>query len=603
MLKILLDLLLPAERISAFFLTTWVLVVALVDVIGIASIMPFIAVLSNPGLVQNNEYLAGLYEFSGYQSSYDFLFLLGTIVFLLLLISLSLKALTVYVQTRFTLRLEYSLGRRLLSGYLNQPYEWFLNQNSSELGKSILTEVSNVISNAFAPMMAVITQTIIAITILILLLLVDPFLALVVFITLTASYFLIFKTLKKLLKGLGQTRFDANHQKFSVINELFGGIKDVKLGGLEDFYLEKFARPALIYSKSNAVFHVLYALPRFALEAVAFGGMLLMILYMMAMSDDFEAVLPKIALYAIAGYRLMPALQQIYEGFSKQKFSTPAVKKLHDDLTKLKRTTKYSEGNPVSFSKSIELKNVVFKYPKSKKRTIDNINLIIPAYKTIGFVGPTGSGKSTIVDTILGLLSPHEGEVRVDNKALDVSNYREWQKNIGYIPQHIYLSDGTIEANIAFNEQKNRTDKAAVISAAKIASLHEFVSKDLPEGYDTLVGERGVRLSGGQRQRIGIARALYHIPKLLVLDEATSALDNITEQAVMDAVANINHEITIVIIAHRLSTLKKCDKIYFIENGKIKSEGTYAELLKLDNVFRSMALGQVEETSDKKKLE
>ena len=593
MLKILLDLLLPAERTRAFFLTIWVLVVALVDVIGIASIMPFIAVLSNPGLVETNEYLAGLYGFSGYQSSHDFLFLLGTIVFLLLLISLSLKAFTIYIQTRFTLKIEYSLGRRLLSGYLNQPYEWFLNQNSSELGKSILAEVYNVVEGGFAPMMAVITQTIIAITILILLLFVDPFLALVVFITLTASYFLIFKTLKKFLKGIGQTRFDANHQRFRVINEVFGGIKDVKLGGLEDFYLEKFSEPSLTYSKSNATSHVINIMPRFALEAIAFGGLLLMILYMMAMNDDFEAVLPTIALYALAGYRLMPALQQIYEGFSKLKFSTPAVKKLHSDLTKLKRTTKNSGGHPVSFLKSIELENVVFKYPKSEKRAIDNINLIIPAYKTVGFVGPTGSGKSTTVDTILGLLSPHEGEVRIDSKALDASNCREWQKNIGYVPQHIYLSDASIEANIAFNEHKNHIDKAAVIRAAKIASLHGFVSKDLPEGYDTLVGERGVRLSGGQRQRIGIARALYHSPRLLVLDEATSALDNITERAVMDAVANINHEITIIMIAHRLSTVHNCDKIFFLEEGKIKLEGTYSDLVKKDEVFRSMAAENV----------
>lgn len=593
MLRNLLDLLLPAERAQAFFLTAWVLIVALMDVIGIASIMPFIGVLSNPELIQTNEYLAKLYEFSGCQSSHDFLFLLGVIVFFLLLISLSLKAISVYVQTRFTLKIEYSLGRRLLSGYLNQPYEWFLNQNSSELGKSILAEVHSVIVGGFAPMMGVITHGIVAVTILILLLFVDAFLALVVFITLTTSYFLIFKALKKLLKGIGQTRFDSNHQRFSAINEVFGGIKDVKLGGLEDIYLEKFAKPSLAYSKSNAASQVINIMPRFALEAVAFGGLLLMILYMMSMNDNIEAVLPIIALYALAGYRLLPALQQIYEGFSKLKFSTPAVKKLHNDLTKLKKITENSERHSILFSKSIELKNVIFSYHKSKKPAIDNISLVIPAYKSIGFVGPTGSGKSTIVDIILGLLSPHEGEVRIDSKALDASNCREWQKNIGYVPQHIYLSDDTIEANISFSEHKNHIDKAAVMRAAKIASLHEFISKDLPEGYDTVVGERGVRLSGGQRQRIGIARALYHSPRLLVLDEATSALDNITERAVMDAVANINHEITIIMIAHRLSTVRECDKIFFLEEGKIKLEGTYSDLVKRDEVFRSMATENV----------
>ena len=593
MLRNLLDLLLPAERAQAFFLTAWVLIVALIDVIGIASIMPFIGVLSNPELVQTNEHLAKLYEFSGCESSHDFLFLLGTIVFLLLLISLSLKAFTLYVQTRFTLRLEYSLGRRLLSGYLNQPYEWFLNQNSSELGKSIIAEVYNVVKGGFTPMMTIATQSVMTIAVLALLLFVNPFLSLIVFITLTGSYFLIYKLLKNTLGSMGQSRFDANKERYSSINEVFGGIKDVKLGGLEDIYLEKFAKPSLVYSKSNAASQVINTMPRFALEAVTFGGILLMILYMMKANDGLEKVLPIIALYALAGYRLMPALQQIYEGFSKLKFSTPAVKKLHNDLTKLKEFTSYSEGHALSLSKYIQLENIIFSYPQTEKRTIDNVSLTIPAYKTIGFVGSTGSGKSTIVDIILGLLASYQGEVTVDNKILSSSNRQAWQKNIGYVPQHIYLSDDTIRANIAFNEKTNDIDEAAVIRAAKIANLHEFVSKDLPNSYNTFVGERGVRLSGGQIQRIGIARALYHSPSLLVLDEATSALDNITERAVMDAVNSIHEQITIIIIAHRLSTLRKCNKIYFIEEGKIRLEGTYSDLVKNDEVFRSMAAENV----------
>lgn len=593
MLRNLLDLLLPAERAQAFFLTAWVLIVALIDVIGIASIMPFIGVLSNPELVQTNEHLAKLYEFSGCESSHDFLFLLGTIVFLLLLISLSLKAFTLYVQTRFTLRLEYSLGRRLLSGYLNQPYEWFLNQNSSELGKSIIAEVYNVVKGGFTPMMTIATQSVMTIAVLALLLFVNPFLSLIVFITLTGSYFLIYKLLKNTLGSMGQSRFDAHKERYSSINEVFGGIKDVKLGGLEDIYLEKFAKPSLVYSKSNAASQVINTMPRFALEAVTFGGILLMILYMMKANDGLEKVLPIIALYALAGYRLMPALQQIYEGFSKLKFSTPAVKKLHNDLTKLKEFTSYSEGHALSLSKYIQLENIIFSYPQTEKRTIDNVSLTIPAYKTIGFVGSTGSGKSTIVDIILGLLASYQGEVTVDNKILSSSNRQAWQKNIGYVPQHIYLSDDTIRANIAFNEKTNDIDEAAVIRAAKIANLHEFVSKDLPNSYNTFVGERGVRLSGGQIQRIGIARALYHSPSLLVLDEATSALDNITERAVMDAVNSIHEQITIIIIAHRLSTLRKCNKIYFIEEGKIRLEGTYSDLVKNDEVFRSMAAENV----------
>ena len=588
MFKILLELLSPSERIQGFFLVLWVLIVALMDVAGIASIMPFIAVLTNPELIQTNEYLAMLYDFSGYSDAQEFLFLLGVIVFSLLVISLSLKALTTYIQTRFTLKLEYSLGRRLLFGYLHQPYEWFLNRNSSELGKSILSEVYSVIKGGFAPLMTVITQSIVAATILVLLLLVNTFLALMVFITLSFAYLFIYKVLKRLLLNIGQSRFDANQKRYNIISEIFGGIKDIKLGELEELYLDRFSRPSFEYAKSNTASQVINLMPRFALEAIAFGGMLLMILYMMGRGSGLGGVLPVIALYALAGYRLMPALQQLYEGFSKLRFSVPAIEALHKDLIDLKVAPPVNNLSSFKLAKSIELKDITFSYPETEKYAISGVSLTIPALSTIGIVGSTGSGKTTIVDIILGLLSVDQGILKIDDQIINNDNFRKWQKIIGYVPQQIYLSDSTVAANIAFGSDAKNINQDAVKHAAKIANLHDFIINQLPDGYQTTVGERGVRLSGGQRQRIGIARALYRSPKVLFFDEATSALDNLTEHAVMDAVRSLEHKITIIMIAHRLSTVKHCDKIFFLEKGKIKAQGTYDELMQQNEIFRSM---------------
>jgi ABC-type multidrug transport system fused ATPase/permease subunit len=331
-------------------------------------------------------------------------------------------------------------------------------------------------------------------------------------------------------------------------------------------------------------------MPRFVLEAIAFGGMLSVVLYLMARSGSFVSALPIIALYVFAGYRLMPALQQIYAGLVRLRFAGPALDALHADLMSLKPADATdADTEAMLLRQAIKLANIQFGYPNAKEPALKGINLNIPANGTIGLVGATGSGKTTTVDIILGLLEPHEGTLTVDEKVINASNLRQWQKAIGYVPQQIYLADDSVAANIAFGVEPSRIDQAAVEHAAQIANLHDFVVNELPEGYATAVGERGVRLSGGQRQRIGIARALYHKPQVLILDEATSALDSLTEQAVMDAVSNLGNEITIILIAHRLSTVRQCDQIYLLDKGKVKAQGTYDQLMRNDDIFRAMA--------------
>ena len=569
-----------------------ILVMAFMDTLGVASILPFMAVLANPELVQTNAVLNTAFTLSrhiGIHTPEQFLFALGVLVFVLLVMSLALKALTTYAQTRFALMREYSIGKFLVEGYLHQPYSWFLNRHSADLGKTIFSEVQAVINNGMTPLMTLMAQSTVALALLILLLIVDPLLALSVGVVLGLAYASIFAVMSGWLKRMGQARIQANQERFTALSEAFGATKEVKVGGLEQVYIQRFATPAEIFAKGQATANVIAQLPRFALEAIAFGGMLLVILYLMTKSGSFAASLPIIALYAFAGYRLMPALQQIYGAFTQLCFAGPALDALHKDLSSLQAAdAQQGQLSPLPLNKAIMLSQVSYRYPNASKTALKGIDLIIPACSTVGFVGATGSGKTTMVDVILGLLEPQEGSLKIDGQPITAANRRQWQRAIGYVPQHIYLADDSVEANIAFGVNAKSIDPQAVERAAEIANLHEFVVNDLPQGYATTVGERGVRLSGGQRQRIGIARALYHNPQVLILDEATSALDNLTEKAIIEAVHNLDNNVTVIMIAHRLSTVEKCDQIVMIEQGTIAAMGTFNELFKSNHSFKSM---------------
>jgi len=592
-LKKILAILTHDERKRAGLLMVMIVVMALLDMLGVASILPFMAVLANPELVHTNAVLEAVFTASRYigiKSSDQFLFALGVLVFVLLVTSLAFKALTTYAQTRFVLMREYSIGKRLVEGYLHQPYSWFLNRHSADLGKTILSEVGTVVNVALNPLMNLIMQSTVALALLILLIIVDPLLALSVGVVLGLAYAGIFTIMSDWLKRLGQARIEANKERFTAVIEAFGAAKEVKVGGLEQTYIQRFAKPAEIYAKGQATAQIIAQLPRFALEAIAFGGMLLVILYLMAKSGSFASALPIIALYAFAGYRLMPALQQIYGAVTQLRFVGSALDALHHDLISLQTVyAQHKNLSPVRLSQAITLNQVCFSYPNASQQALNNISISIPVKSKVGFVGATGSGKTTTVDVILGLLKPQEGSLVIDGQPITDTNRRQWQRSIGYVPQQIYLADQSVAANIAFGVDAKDIDKHAVERAAKISNLHEFVVNDLAQGYDTIVGERGVRLSGGQRQRIGIARALYHSPQVLILDEATSALDNLTEQAVMEAVNNLGGDITVIMIAHRLSTVRQCDQIYLLEQGELKASGTYEELLEKSSEFRLIA--------------
>ncbi len=564
---------------------------ALLDMIGVASILPFITVLTNPELIETNQLLNGMFNFSslfGVENNDQFVFVLGVSVFFLFILSISFKALTNYFQIRFVQMMEYSIGKKLVEGYLHQPFTWFLSRNSAEIGKTILSEVDHVTGKAITPLIDLISRGIAAFVIIVLLIIVDVKIALIIGLSFFISYLIIFNYVKNFLNEIGKKRLKNNEIRFTSINESFGAAKEVKVGGLEEIYINNFSNSAKIYANSNSTSLIIAQLPRYILEAIAFGGIFLILLYMISKTGTFGDALPVVTLYAFAGYRLMPSMQQIYGSFTQLTFAGPSVNKLYDDLSNLKKLTVNKDSNKdkelINFNETISLNDIQYDYPHASRTALKNINLTIPSKSTVGFIGPTGSGKTTVVDIILGLLTPQTGNLTIDGDVITDQNLRSWQSLIGYVPQHIFLSDDTIASNIAFGVKREEIDNEIVKDVSKIANLHDFVDKELPEKYDTIIGERGVRLSGGQRQRIGIARALYNNPKVIILDEATSALDIKTEKQVMNEVNKLRKDKTIIIIAHRLDSISNCDIIFKLEKGRLVSYGSPSDILNNDNI-------------------
>ncbi|MFZ5965191.1 ABC transporter ATP-binding protein [Thalassococcus sp. BH17M4-6] len=566
------------------------------EAIGIASILPFLTVMSNPLIIETSPYLSRVYSLVGSPGADDFLFLLGLVSFALLITTAVVRMITYYAINRYTQMRARSISERLLEGYFRQGYSFFLNRHSGEFTARILGESNQAVVAVIRPFLTLVASAVTMTAITSLLIIVDPVTALVAGGILGGTYGAIFAVTRGFLSRIGRERVAANRERFASVSDALNGIKVIKVLGREQTYLKRFREAAIKVARNQAASMTLGQLPKFAIEAIAFGGIILLCLVLMARhggagSDALAKILPILGLYAFAGYRLLPTFQSAYQSIAAMRFGSAAVESVYEDLVLRESLPPLSHRrpSPLGLHEGIELRNISFRYPGSDSGGLRNLTLEIPAGHRVGVVGSTGAGKTTLMDVLLGLLEPTEGEMRVDGEAITQENVRAWQQTIGYVPQDIFLVDASTAENIALGVPSENIDRERVIECARMAQIHDFITGELPQEYDTKIGERGVRLSGGQRQRLGIARALYHDPDLIVFDEATSALDNLTEKDVMAAVNSLSRTKTIIMVAHRISTVQACDIIVVLDKGKVMDSGTHDKLLADSPTYQAIA--------------
>lgn len=571
---------------------------AIFQALGIASIIPFISLVMNPEIVFENTHLNWAYSFFGFGSIRSFVIAAGIAMLIIIVAGNLISAFAIWLKTRFVWRKNHDLSTALLKKYLSLPYSYFVTQNTADLAKNVLAEVQTLTTSFFIPMLEIITDSVIILIIFLTLILISP----TATVTILGMFVLIYWGISKSallakLKKRGGLRLEENRGRFKAASEALGGIKDIKLLGREGFFINKFANHSLKLSDLQSWNDVVSKIPRYFIEIIAFGGAIVFVLILMLTRQDFRQVIPMVSFFAFAGYRIMPTLNRMFGAFTKLQFNSAVLDKLYNDLVKKEDKIKdrkdlEKQKNAIKLQNSIQIKNLSFAYTATSTNVLKNINLKIDKNASVAVAGSTGTGKTTFVDIVLGLLQPTKGSIEVDNRKITDQNLRSWQNDLGYVPQFIYLTDDTITRNIAFGLSDNQIDLKRIKAVAKISNLYHFIVNQLPNGFNTLVGERGIRLSGGQRQRVGIARALYNDPDVLVLDEATSSLDGITEEAVLKAIENLSKLKTLIIIAHRLTTVKKCDMIYLMDQGRIIAQGSYHELMATNAQFRAMASGK-----------
>ncbi len=580
------------EKFQISLLLIGSIIMAFFEVVGVASILPFMSMVLDPDQISSNQILSFLFNFFNFDNVETFLFYSGVAVLVLLAFSNFFSAFMYWAITYFSKMQGHIISMRLLKHYLSNNYLFFIERNSSDLGKNILSEIDRVVKGVVLQALQAISKAILTIVVLAFLIYINPIIAIVTILSIGGAYLFFYIITRSYLSTIGEKQSIALFHRYRTVDEAMMGIKDIKLKSLERNFIGRFRQPSIDNARFSAQGLVIAILPRYLLETVAFGGIISIILILLSNDVLISEIIPVLSLYAVAGYRLLPAVQNIYSAQSMIKYNLPALMIIINDLKEMKIEEKIELSNEVDqmikFDKKITVNDIFFKYPKSKKNVIDGISLSILKNTSIGFAGSTGSGKTTLVDIILGLLDPKRGNIVVDDTIIDSQNLLSWQNKISYVPQTIFLIDESISSNIAFGINREEIDHDRVVKAAQLANLDRFV-EDLPEKYDTLVGENGVKLSGGQRQRIGIARALYNEPEVLVLDEATSALDGITENYVMEAIESLSNKLTLIIVAHRITTIENCDMIYFLEEGKIKDYGTYNELISKNSQFKKMA--------------
>ncbi len=555
-----------------YFLLVISLFSGVLDTLGIVSIMPFMTLIANTDLIYSNETLSLLYDTFEFSNEKSFIIFCGTLTFCVLLTSMTAKALTTFYIYKFVLKCEGRLSQLLFRRHLNSDYSEFLKNDTSIIEKQVLSEATIVANNGILPVITIFTQTLIVVLIIAVLLWVDTMLALIAGGTLSLTYIAIYKRNSKILGVVGEKRIYANQRRFKIVSEAFNNIRDIKLGGREKDFDAEYVRYSSEYVDRQATSSILAALPRFLVEGLAFGGMIAITVYLISTKPNFSQVVPIISLYAIAGYRLMPALQQIYASSAQYKFVAPAIDELAGEIFIDREEVQptYADSHDLTFDGQIQLKLDSYSYGEEGLNVLKDVSITIQKNEMVGIIGPSGSGKTTLMDILAGLLPLTYGQLTVDGVKINRLNEKSWQKKIGYVSQDVVLADDSVRNNVVAPKDGMELDENWLHEVADLVGLTRVVECDLPEKWNTQVGERGGLISGGQRQRVAIARALYQKPAILLLDEATSALDASSENIILETLSKLQGRMTIIVITHRPATLIGCNSIYYLRDGSIE---------------------------------
>jgi ATP-binding cassette, subfamily B, bacterial PglK len=590
--RMLLSIFSKRERLQIYLLLANAAVVGLIDVAGVASVMPFIAVLMDDDVIETNRYLSKAYTLLGFESHNHFKVALALVSLGALIVSNALSAFEAWFKFRFCFMRTHSLCVRLLAKYLHDPYLTFLQRNRAELQKIIVTDVDRVVVGTLMAGVGLFSDLVSAAFILALLFVVDPGVTAGTLLVLGTSYLALHLTIRRRITELGEEFVVLDTAITGRAQEALENAKDIKASGRENEFVRRLAAPRHEFAR-NAIRHsTLELVPSRLIEVVAFGVIIVVALYYLLSAGTSSSALPVIALYTFAAYRLVPTLKVILDGVDTIRYNAPALEIICRDFDPLRHGTR-AKVEPKGLERHIEFDNVTFRYPGASGNALSGLTLGIRAGEFICFMGPTGAGKSTALDVLLGLLPPESGRVLIDGDLLGRENGDAWRASIGYVPQSVSLIDDTVASNIAFGAEREQIDRGRLHEAARQAQIHDFIIGELPNGYESMLGEKGLRLSSGQRQRIGLARALYNDPAVLVLDEVTNALDAITERRVIDGLLALRPRRTIIFVSHKATVARRASRIVIFRDGVAMADGPYRELV-FDERFREL-LTDVEE--------
>lgn len=537
----------------------------LMQVIGVASIFPFFTFVADPERIRNSPIGTWIFSHLPYTDHSSAVIWSGVAAVLLLFAANAFALAGEVIRTRYSQRLGHFLRMQMLESFASRDYAYFLERNSGSMLNKLLGDVATFIQAVLQPLLEILSRLVVVTLLLLTIFLIHPYIALGSGMFLGGFYAFIFVALKRRSRLIGEGLNIANRGAHVRAMQFIHGIKPILVHGKATHFMEAFAAHSTQQAFLNSKLPIYGSGPRYLIEPIAFGGLVLIVLALTLQGSSFNSMLPNLALIALAGYRILPSFQLLYGLLNQVYAMRYVVAEVETEIAEFKPVANdfsaKTATSTLSFQKEIRLEDISFRYPAGKHFVLRNFSFVVRKNQAIGIAGVSGSGKSTLVDIILGLHRPEKGTLCVDGRIITTDDLASWRSLIGYVPQDIYLLDASIAENIAFGIPRNKIDASSLKKAAKAAQILNFIETELPNAWETIVGERGVRLSGGQKQRIGLARALYHQPQLLILDEATSALDLKTETAVMKTIQALQKSVTMIIIAHRLTTLEKCDKI------------------------------------------